>query len=286
MPRVSVVIPCYFNACNIPDLASELIENESLFESNATFEYILIDDDSGDRTWQKLKEFKADFPDKVTVLKLARNVGSYNAIYLGLERASGDCVVIMAADLQDPPSHIKTMYDHWQSGHKLVLANRENSTFGTRQFFSFLRTCGLANLPEGGFDFCLFDKALKQGLIQFDTGGANSLYQLLNLERFPKLAPYIKQERRAGKSRWTIWKKLKLALNTIERYSKFRLVHVSLMCLIISTIPLLAFNVVEPSRWIIAVMVMFMLAAILIEILRTVIRGTKHDLANIIEEVI
>jgi dolichol-phosphate mannosyltransferase len=286
MPKISVVIPCYFNAGNIPDLASELIQNESLFEPDVTFEYILVDDDSGDRTWEKLKEFKADFPDKVTVLKLARNIGSYNAIHHGLERASGDSIVVMAADLQDPPSHIKAMYDHWQSGHKLVLANRENSTFGTRQFFSFLRACGLANLPEGGFDFCLFDKALKQGLIQFDTGGANSLYQLLNLERLPKLAPCIKQERRAGKSRWTTWKKVKLALNTIERYAKFGLVHLSLLCLSASAISLTVYKAIGSGGWLIAVMVMFMLAAIFIETLRTVIRGTKHDLANIIEEVI
>ena len=286
MPRISVVIPCYFNAGNIPDLTSELIENESLFESNVTFEYILVDDDSGDRTWEKLNVFKTDFPDKTTILKLRRNIGSYNAIYLGLERASGDCIVVMAADLQDPPSHIKAMYDHWQSGSKLVLANRENSTFGTRQFFNFLRTFGLSNLPEGGFDFCLFDKELKEDLIQFDANGANSLYHFLNLESSPKLAPYTKQERKVGRSRWTTWKKIKLALNTIERYAKFRLVHLSLLCLSVSAISLSVFKALGSGGWFIAVMVIFMLAAIFIEILRTIIRGTKQDLTNVVEEVI
>lgn len=286
MPKVSVVIPCYFNAGNIPDLASELIKKESLFESNVTFEYILVDDDSGDRTWEKLKAFKTDFPDKVTVIKLNRNIGSYNAIYPGLEQASGDCIVVMAADLQDPPSHIKMMYDHWRSGCKLVLANRENSTFGTRQFFNFLRTFGLSNLPEGAFDFCLFDKGLKEDLIQFDADGANSLYHLLNLESSPKLAPYTKQERKVGRSRWTTWKKVKLALNTIERYSKLRLVHLSLLCLSISAISLSVFKATGSGWWLIVIMVIFMLAAIFIEILRTIIRGTKQELTNVIEEVI
>ncbi len=286
MTKISVVIPCYYNANTIPSLTGALIENERLFGAEVEFEYLLIDDDSGDRTWEKLKDFKANFPDKVTIIKLHRNVGSYNAIYPGLKRATGDCTIVMAADLQDPPAHISILYEQWKSGNKLVLANRENDAAMSSLYFGFLRVFGLKDLPKGGFDFCLFDKALRDGLIQFKNNGANSLYQLLNMGEPPTLEPYVKRKRPSGRSRWTTWKKIKLALNTIERYSKFRMVHASLLSLSVSAIGLSVYTLVGSGSILVLAMIVFMLVAIFIEILRTIIRDTQHDLTNIVRETV
>jgi len=290
MPKISIVIPCYYNYYNIPETAKALIENEALFDSDAVFEYILIDDGSGDRTWEKLKDFKSEYSDKVTIIRLSRNVGSYNAIYPGLQQANGNCIVIMAADLQDPPSHIKTMFDQWELGNKLILANRENPTIGTRVYFNFLRTFGLPNLPIGGFDFCLFDRQLKDKMLESQAQGGNSLYELLTLGENPTLVPYIKQERKIGRTRWTTWKKTKLALNTINRYSNFRLIHVSVFLFMVCAFSLLLGVVLESRSSIQSLFFVLafgsIIGAINIEVLRSVLRGGQQELTNVVAEVI
>ena len=103
MPKLSIIIPCYFNEENIPITKQKLIQNESLFESDVTFEYVMVDDGSKDNTIGELIKFKNEHPGKVKIVKLAGNVGSYNAILAGMNYASGDCCSVIAADLQDPP---------------------------------------------------------------------------------------------------------------------------------------------------------------------------------------
>ena len=74
MPKISVIIPCYYNEENIPVTSKELIENENLFPADVVFEYVMIDDGSKDGTFEALKKFKAEFPDKVKVVKRLRYI--------------------------------------------------------------------------------------------------------------------------------------------------------------------------------------------------------------------
>ena len=104
MPKISIVIPCYFNEGNIPVTTAELISNESLFPNDLSFEYVLVDDGSKDNTYAELLKFREQYPGRVKVIKLAGNVGSYNAILAGLTYATGDCNVILTADLRIHPS--------------------------------------------------------------------------------------------------------------------------------------------------------------------------------------
>ncbi|MFT4982129.1 MAG: glycosyltransferase involved in cell wall biosynthesis [Bacteroidia bacterium] len=283
MDKISVVIPCYFNQGNIALLAKALIENEGAFKQSASFEYILVDDGSEDKTWEKIQQFKAEFPDKVKGVKLSTNVGSYSAIYAGLERATGDCIVIMAADLQDPPAHINKLFAEWKKGSKLILANRLNQAGSAGTYFGFLRRFGLKSLPKGGFDFCLFSKELKEKLLHFQPKGANSLYHLLQLEREPILVPYQKEERKTGRSRWTFFKKMALALCTIDRYSSLGLVHISVSLFLISATFLLG-GVFVPGMS--ALGILSMIGGIVFEIVRGILRGKQQDLIIVIEQVI
>src|SRR5262245_43867738 len=124
MPKLSIIIPCYFNEENIPVTTAELASMEAMLPSEVAVEYVMVDDGSKDNTYQELLKFQQQQPNKVKVVKLAGNVGSYNAILAGLNYATGDCNVILTADLQDPPELIPKMYSYWLSGIKFVIANR------------------------------------------------------------------------------------------------------------------------------------------------------------------
>jgi dolichol-phosphate mannosyltransferase len=84
MPKISVIIPCYHNEANIPVTTKELMENEKLFTPEVSFEYVMVDDGSKDNTLAELKKFKQAHPQKVSIVKLSGNFGSYNAIQAGM----------------------------------------------------------------------------------------------------------------------------------------------------------------------------------------------------------
>jgi polyisoprenyl-phosphate glycosyltransferase len=225
MPKLSIIIPCYYNEKNIPVTSQELIANEKLFPAEVSFEYVMVDDGSKDNTLQALTEFKNQYPDKVIIVKLSGNFGSYNAIQAGMKYATGDCNVVIAADLQDPPELMVKMYEHWSKGIKLVLANREDreDPFFTKLFASqyqrLIKKYALPNLPKGGFDFCLFDRQLKDEIVKMEERNTNSLYLLVWLKYEFVCIPYKRRERTIGKSRWTMKKKIQLFIDSFVSFS-------------------------------------------------------------------
>jgi len=235
MPKLSIIIPCYFNEENIPVTIRELIENEKLFPEDITFEYVMVDDGSKDGTFEKLKALKAQYPTKVKVVKLSGNFGSYNAIQAGMKYADGDMNVVIAADLQDPPELMVKMVEYWKNGIKLVVANRNEreDSFISRMFAvtyqKMIRKFALANLPDGGFDYCLFDRKLKEEVIQLNETNTNCLYLLMWLKYDFVSIPYTRRKRTIGKSRWTMKKKIKLFVDSFVSfsYSPLRLITTS-----------------------------------------------------------
>jgi dolichol-phosphate mannosyltransferase len=225
MAKISIIIPCYYNEQNIPVTTRELIANESLFASDIEFEYVMVDDGSKDKTFEALKVFKAQYPNKVKLVKLSGNFGSYNAIQAGMKYATGDCNIVIAADLQDPPELMVKMVEYWKQGIKLVLANREDreDTFLSKLFANYyqklIRKYALPNLPEGGFDFCLFDKQLREQVVALEEKNTNSLYLLVWLKYDYISIAYKRKERAIGKSRWTVKKKIQLFIDSFISFS-------------------------------------------------------------------
>lgn len=238
MADISVIIPCYFNGENIPRTTDALIRNESLFPTGTSFEYVMVDDGSKDDTYQKLTEFYKTYPNKVKLIKLAGNVGSYNAIVAGMEFSEGECAVVISADLQDPPELIPQMYDYWKKGIKLVIANRQKRNDGvfssalSNTFHYFTRKLALKNLPKGGFDFVLFDSKLRKEVVKMKEKNTNSLYLLLLMGYDYVTIPYERKAREAGKSRWTFSKKVKLFIDSFAAFSFVPIRFISLLGLI------------------------------------------------------
>jgi glycosyltransferase involved in cell wall biosynthesis len=225
MPTISIIIPCYFNEKNIPITTKELIENERHFGDDVIFEYVMIDDGSEDNTYDELRNFKKSYPEKIKLIKLSGNFGSYNAILAGMEYATGDCIVVISADLQDPPSLIVKMYDYWNKGIKLVLANREQreDNYFDKQFSNLyhklIQKYGIKNMPSGGFDFCLFDRKLKDDVLAMKEKNTNTLFLLVWLKYDFVSIPYKRMKREVGKSRWTFPKKIKLLVDSFVSFS-------------------------------------------------------------------
>ena len=109
MKTISVIVPVYYNAESLPLLFTELQKVESqLQERDCALELILVDDGSGDESMIELLKIKKQHP-KTRVVKLTRNFGEVHACKAGLNFATGDCVMWLAADLQDPPELIVEM---------------------------------------------------------------------------------------------------------------------------------------------------------------------------------
>ncbi|MBA2612872.1 MAG: glycosyltransferase family 2 protein [Bacteroidetes bacterium] len=235
MPKISIITPCYFNGDNIPVTFPVLLENEKNFPVGTQIEYIFVDDGSKDNTFEQLKKVQKAYPDKVKVIKLSRNFGANNASYAGICNATGDCCVILSADLQDPPELIPQLYSHWQKGYKLVLAqktNREDS-FITKMFsntyHNLVRKIILKNSPKGGFDLWLFDRSLRDEIVKMNEKNFHlpTLFMWLGPEYVS--IPYTRRKREIGKSGWTFSKKLKTFIDSFVAFTYLPLRMISVM---------------------------------------------------------
>ncbi|GIV29868.1 MAG: glycosyl transferase [Bacteroidia bacterium] len=254
MPKISIVIPCYYNEHNIPVTFPVLLENEKRFPSDVEFEYIFVDDGSKDGTFNALVKVYEQHPEKVKVIKLARNFGANNASYCGIRHSTGDCCVVLAADLQDPPELIAELYKHWQNGYKLVLAqkaNREDS-FLTKLFsntyHNLIRNYVLHNAPKGGFDLWLFDKQLREILIQMDEKNFYLPYLFIWMGFEYVSIPYTRRKREIGKSGWTLSKKIKSFIDSFVSFTYLPLRLISITGIVLGILALIYAGMIVYSK--------------------------------------
>lgn len=223
-PLLSVVTPAYNEAQNLPVLYERLCQVCNTLQLD--WEWIVVDDHSTDDTFAVLAELARQNPD-VRAVRLARNSGAHTAILCGMQRASGDCAVIMAADLQDPPETLPALIAQWQAGDQVVWAVRARregekvSTLGFARLYYFLmrRVIGMKEMPATGADFFLIDRRVIDGLCQFNEGNV-SLMALITWMGFRQgQITYDKQARLHGKSGWNLHKKLKLVVDSVTSFS-------------------------------------------------------------------
>jgi dolichol-phosphate mannosyltransferase len=226
MKTFSIVVPVYYNELNLPDTIPHLLGlAEKLIDYQ--LELVFVDDGSGDRSLDTLRDFQSQFPNKIKVVKLTRNFGSMAAIQAGLTVAKGDCVGMIAADLQDPPELFLDMVRHWERGNKAVFAVRQDREEPAMQkmfsnsYYALVRKFALQNYPNGGFDFFLIDRQVVDQVNQIREKNTNLMALIFWLGFKPILIPYIRRNRKKGKSRWTLAKKIKLFIDTFVAFSYF-----------------------------------------------------------------
>jgi glycosyltransferase involved in cell wall biosynthesis len=239
---VSLVIPVYYNEDNIPVTWEALSQTLEKMPDGIDWEVVFVDDGSGDDSYARLVEVQRANPERVRVIKLTRNFGQVAAILAGLREAKGDACVIMSADLQDPPELILEMVARWQQGSKkIVLANRESredgafARFTSRTFYRMMRRFAIPNMPDGGFDFFLIDRAVVDIINQTDEKNSFLQGQVLWTGYEPELIPYTRRKREIGTSRWTLSKKIKYFSDGFVSYTEMPIRMITIIGLIVST---------------------------------------------------
>ncbi|WP_431811493.1 glycosyltransferase family 2 protein [Lysinibacillus sp. FW12] len=219
----SILVPIYFNELNIPYTVPRLQSLTELFPSY-DLEFVFVDDGSKDDSLKLLlEERKKDA--RIKVIKLSKNYGSMQAIQAGLNYVSGDCVGIISADLQDPPELFKDMIKCWERGKKVVMATRTDreESFSQKLFsntyYYLMDRFAIKGYPKGGFDFVLIDKQVVQELVLISEKNTNIMSLIFSLGHDQDFIPYIRQERKHGKSRWTLSKKIKLFVDSFVSFS-------------------------------------------------------------------
>jgi len=224
MALISIVIPVYYNAGSLPALAERLA---ALAESQPghRFEFVYVDDGSGDNSFEALKAIAEREP-RARVVKLARNFGSNTAILAGMTYATGDCVAFIAADLQDPPETLAEMIARWEAGTKVVLAarrDRHGDPWTTRLFaglFNWLfKKLVFDGFSPQGIGFFLVDRQVADVLIRCNEKNAHLIGLILWSGYRYEIVEYDRGEREHGKSRWTFRKKFKYFIDAFAAFS-------------------------------------------------------------------
>ncbi|CAG4906819.1 glycosyltransferase [Paraburkholderia saeva] len=222
--KLSVVVPVYFNEGSLPNLFDELLSLEhELLERSVGLEMIFVDDGSKDGSLARLLEFKARRSD-VKVIKLTRNFGAVHCSKTGFKFVTGDAFMIVAADLQDPPSLLVEMVDRWIAGSKFVICERETredpfvSKLYSKIYYKLLRMIVLRDFPAGGYDMALMDKAFLPHLVNSSKSVFTPILAYwLGYE--PNVIKYHRTAREHGRSRWTFKKKFNALLDVFLGFS-------------------------------------------------------------------
>ncbi len=224
LPLLSVVTPAYNESQNLPVLYERLVH--VLAGLSVAWEWIVVDDHSRDGSFETVAAI-AQRDRRVAAIRLARNSGSHTAITCGLHHASGECAVVLAADLQDPPETLPALLEQWQAGAQMVWAVRAlregetASTVGFARLYYLImrRLVGIQELPATGADFFLLDRRVLDAFRQFHESNV-SIPALLTWMGFRQATiTYDKQARLHGQSGWNLSKKLKLVVDSITSFS-------------------------------------------------------------------
>lgn len=219
-PLLSVVIPVYNNEPSLETLCANLLEMHRGIAAEADLEIVMVDDGSGDRSWDKIVQLREKHPGVVAGVHLSRNFGQLAAILAGYRHAQGDAVVTISADLQDPTSLIPEMFGRWREGMEIVVAHRSDrkdawsASFASRLAYAIARAAN-EKMPRGGFDYLLMSRRALETLLSFR--GRHRFFQgdVLWMGYPTAFIPYVREQRPHGKSSWTLSRKFKYFIDLV-----------------------------------------------------------------------
>jgi glycosyltransferase involved in cell wall biosynthesis len=247
---LSVVAPVY----NEEALVDEFYSRVCNALENLPFELVLVDDGSTDGS-PGILERLAEADPRVRVVFLSRNFGHQTALTAGLDHAQGNAVVMMDADLQDPPELILKMLDHWRGGCDVVYAVREQREGESRfklatahWFYSLFDRLAQVELQHNSGDFRLLDRDALDALLSMRERNRFLRGMTVWVGYTQAAVPYRRDPRHAGETKYTVPKMLRFSLDAIASFSDRPLQLATLLGFLISTLAFVAIPIVIVLR--------------------------------------
>lgn len=244
MKKISILIPCYNEEQSLPLLYPELkklMDGEVMYE----WEVLFVNDGSKDNTLNIIKALRSA-DNRINYVNLSRNFGKENAMLAGFDYVTGDCMVIMDADLQDPPSLIPQMLEYWEQGYQDIYAKRANrgKESWLRKKFSLLFYRILDNstrfdILQNVGDFRLLDRQCIDALTQLRESERYTKGMFCWIGYRKKEVIFDRGDRIAGESNWNFWSLFNLAIEGITSFTTAPLRFASIAGFIIAVITFL-----------------------------------------------
>ena len=224
MKKITIIIPAYNEEESLPFLYERL---EKLINSiqNYEFEILFVNDGSKDNTINLIKEYR-EKDSRISYVDFARNFGKETAMIAGLDYATGDSVIFMDADLQDPPELIPEMIKYWEEGYDDVYAQRKTrkgeswlKKFTSKMYYRVLQLLTPVPIQKDTGDFRLLDKRCVNALKKLRETDRNSKSMFSWIGYKKKAVMYDRDERIAGKTKWNYKKLVNLAIDGITSFT-------------------------------------------------------------------
>lgn len=250
MDKISVAVPCYNEEPALePFFAAVSAVAEQMPE--VAFEFLFIDDGSRDRTLEKMQEL-AQRDSRVKYISFSRNFGKEAGIYAGLENATGDYVVVMDADLQDPPALLPEMYRSIkEEGYDCVGSRRVTRkgeppirSLFARLFYKLINKMSNAEIVDGARDFQMMSRQVVEAILSMGEYNrfSKGIFGWIGFKK--KWLEYENIERVAGETKWSFWKLFLYAIEGIVAFSTTPLVISSVFGLICCALALVMILVI------------------------------------------
>ncbi|EEL48263.1 MULTISPECIES: glycosyltransferase family 2 protein [Bacillus cereus group] len=220
---ISIVVPMYFEE----EVAQECYNRlkSVMIQNNINYEFVFVNDGSTDRTMEILKEIAAH-DCRAKVVNFARNFGHQTAVTAGIDCASGDAIVIIDADLQDPPEVIPELIAKWEEGYEVVYAKRKQRKGETwfklltaKYFYRFLNYMSDIDIPKDTGDFRIIDRKVADVFKQM-TERNRFIRGMMSWVGFNQTyVEYERDERFAGETKYPLKKMIKFASDGIIAFS-------------------------------------------------------------------
>lgn len=242
MSKISIVVPVYYNSDTLMMLYEDM--KEKILGTLGDYELVFVDDGSGDDSWEIMNRIK-DMDGHTKCVKLSRNFGEHAALLAGLSVCTGDCAVTKQADLQEDSEIILEMYESWKKGNKVVLAVRSDrdenpvKKFFASMYYRIIHKLVNEKMPVGGCDCYLLDRQVIKVLEMLDEKNSSLTLQVLWAGFKTDHVYFHRKDREVGKSRWTLSKKVKLAMDSMLSFSYFPIRFMSTVGVVFFVVSLL-----------------------------------------------
>lgn len=224
--KLSIIVPCYNEEESVPLFYAEAVKQDAFFRSKSVeIEFIFVNDGSRDNTVEEIKKLR-EKDERIHLISFSRNFGKEAAIYAGFEKSRGDVVVLMDADLQDPPALLPEMFGHIEEGYDSVGTRRVDRkgeppirSWFARRFYQLMNKISTADIVDGARDYRMLTRKVVDAILSMRECNRFSKGIFGWVGYKTKWLEYENVQRAAGETKWSFWKLFLYSLEGIMAFS-------------------------------------------------------------------